>query len=717
MGLVQMPVPNFMLQDLLGALRAMAVFPLLVLAPGYVVAWVLDLFEFRGRTFCFRLAFSAPLSISICPILSYLTGRFVSMTAVWAFYAATAVIFLVLLARERGWLARIRSRAPLAFAAIILVWLGVSLFSTIDLQIGDRLYFPTSAIDHSIRTAFVHSISTTGVPPANPFFQPGHAVGLRYHYFWLLMCSLAEQAAGRGVTARQAMIAGTFWAGLGLIALLAVYLRLFCTGPATRLRRRLLTGVALLGITGLDIIPALLFMFLYARGMMHFVLPSVEWWNEHVDWFVYTTLWAPHALASTIACFTAFLLLWHAAAARRYVVPAALALASAVGSSIYVAFVFAIFLAVWTVVTLYKRWYRETAVLCVAGAATVVLVLPYLRDLAGPGSGGPLFQFTVRDFTLAALVPTGTALSSTWRRVLVNGGMLPMNYLIEFGLFFLVARYKWRQYKASGQPLSRQDLAMGVMAITSTLVCTFMRSSVIGCNDLGWRGFLIAEFVLLLWAVDLFGERASLAFLAAPQKQLLAVFFAIGFAGTVTDLAIVRFYPVLADRGVVPPLDWMSPDRDFGHRTYAARAAYEWLQTATPETAAVQANPNAIFQDTLGMIYSDRPMIAADPRCLITFGGDKKECAPVIASVQAMFAGPPSLQTACASMPLDAVVAKDTDPVWSNPRSWVWTERPAFANSYVRVFRCGGLSGAGHRPARASATRPAFDKLSSHPAP
>ena len=29
-------------------------------------------------------------------------------------------------------------------------------------------------LDYSVRTAFVHSISTTGIPPQNPFFQPGH---------------------------------------------------------------------------------------------------------------------------------------------------------------------------------------------------------------------------------------------------------------------------------------------------------------------------------------------------------------------------------------------------------------------------------------------------------------------------------------------------------------------------------------------------------------
>src|SRR5262245_58860904 len=101
MTLVQaMPPHNFMLEDVLGALRAIAVFPLFVLAPGYVAAWLLDVFEFRGRSLSFRLAFSLVLSISICPILTYLTGRFASMTAVWALYTLSAVAFLILFGRE-----------------------------------------------------------------------------------------------------------------------------------------------------------------------------------------------------------------------------------------------------------------------------------------------------------------------------------------------------------------------------------------------------------------------------------------------------------------------------------------------------------------------------------------------------------------------------------------------------------------------------------------
>ncbi len=467
-----MPIHNFMFEDLCGVGKAICLFPLFLLVPGYAAAWLLDLLEFRRRTVGFRVALSIPLSIGLCQILTYWLGRFAGFAAVWTFYGAGAAIFLIVLAVDfrRGTLRRPwwPARSGI-FAVIVCVWLAVSVLSLIDVQVGDRLYYPVSTVDYALRTSLLHSISTTGVPPANPFFLPEHPVPLRYHYFWPMMCSLVQQisvqqTSGAAVSARQAMVGGTFWAGIGLMALLVIYLRVFLPGSAEQFRRRALGSLLVLGITGLDLAPSLFFLMLYVKGIVGFVLPSVEAWNEPVHWFVYATLWVPHAVAAATASFLGFLLIWQCPETKRrrdlvrYAVPGGMALASAVGCSIFVALVFALFLALWTGVTIWKKWYRETAGLMVAGAAMIALAIPYLTSLKGAGEGKPIFQLTVRAFSLAAVVPTH-GLSSGWRAILVNGPLLPLNYLLEFGFFFLVALYKWRQHRASGLPASRAGLA------------------------------------------------------------------------------------------------------------------------------------------------------------------------------------------------------------------------------------------------------------------
>lgn len=700
---------NFMAEDVVGGLGAIVLFPLFLWIPGYVIGWCLNLFQFRQRTTVFRIVSALPISIAICPSVTYLLGRFVGMPAVWVFYIGAATVFagLVLSAWRRGARRISVPKGAAAFVAILAVWLGIVLFSTIDIQIGDRLYYPTSTFDFSLRAALTHAITVSGIPPTSPFIFPGHPVGLRYHYFWLLMCSLVNQTAPRVVSARHAEMGGVFWAGVGLLAMVALCLRLFTVNPAAPLRRRVLVGTLLAGITGLDILPSLMLLSFYARGWMAFVLPSGESWNEYVDWFLHSSLWAPHAVGALVAELTAFLIIWHAPAdRRRWVVSslaAALGLASTVGISIWVAFVFAAFLIAWSLVCVRKRWWGQFRTLALCGAASLVLLWPYLRDLSGPAvsgvsSPGPpgigsLVHWTVREFSLAALIRS-PGMPHWERLVLVNGSLLPMNYLLEFGFFFLVARFKWSECRRSGKPLSPVDLACWVMLSASALICTFLKSVVIGNNDLGWRGFLLAQFILLLWAVDLWVKRDTPGWLSAGQKGLLVTLIGLGIAGSAYDLAITRFYPLLADSGVLPPLDWMAPDREFGKRTYAARAAYEWIRRQTPETATVQYNPAVARQETAALAYADRGAAAADLGCNVTFGGNPQLCAPIVSHLQKVYAAAgrtpsESLIDACRGLPVNILVFKDTDPVWADPNAWVWRAPPLFANSYFRVFGCG----------------------------
>jgi hypothetical protein len=167
---------------------------------------------------------------------------------------------------------------------------------------------------------------------------------------------------------------------------------------------------------------------------------------------------------------------------------------------------------------------------------------------------------------------------------------------------------------------------------------------------------------------------------------------ALGAAGTVCDVVLFRLYPVLADRGVLPELVWMSPDRNLGERNYAVREAYEWADKHTPAGSIVQYNPHVAFQETTGFLYSNRQIAAADEGCLAGFGGNASLCAPLVAAANSLFPErgqpAPASSAACERLGADVLIVKDTDFVWSVHDSWVWREKPLYANRLVRVFGC-----------------------------
>jgi hypothetical protein len=686
---------NFTLTDISASIAAVCLFPLFVLIPGYAIAWMLDLFDFRRRTLLFRMAMSVPLSIAIVPILSYLAGRYLSMTAVWGLYAVSwAYVAVVAIGGRKEAAPRTPSGAWRMAAVVLSIWGALALFSLVDLQLGGKLYYSTTAYDYSVRTQFIHAISSAGIPPANPFFFPGHSQPLRYHYFWLIPCSMVDVAGGAFVGPRHAWIGGAIWCGAGFLALIALFFRLIAYQGPESFRRRTLIGIMLLGVTGLDILPTALLWVVYPKGSTPIILPTVEWWNEQVDGFTWTALWEAHHLAGLITCLMAFLLLWeaprHTGAGRwKYVALAGIALASSLGASVYIAFVFGAFLIVWTVVAIAKKWRAETATLVVAGALCVVLALPYLTSLtggAGSGGGGFLFAFRVRRFFLVDNFLNARGLGQAWRLAVMNCAMLPLNYLLELGFFLGAGWLWWQRRRARREPLSRAELGIALMVATSVVICTFLYSTVIDNNDLGWRGFLLAQFGLLLWSVDVLADRRF------ARNAVLAVMLALGAAGTAYDVFMLRFYTVLADRGALPNLLWMSPDRKFGERNYAVREAYEWADRNTPADSILQFSPRVVAQDTPAFLYANRRIAVADQGCLTGFGGDASLCAPVLAAANQLFPerGQPAPQSSadCENLGANVLIAKDSDAVWGVHDSWVWREKPLYSNALVRVFGC-----------------------------
>jgi len=693
---------NFTFADLIATSLAFVLFALFTVIPGFVFSWVFDLLDFRRRSVIARLVIALPVSIGVFPVLIYLAWRRSSIL-IWFIFAACWLCFpLVMLHR---WQRPALSRRGLVLCAASAGWVVLGMFCLVDLQVGERLYFPTVSYDYMLRAAITSSITRTGVPPDNPYFFPGHGVPLRYHYFWFLPCALVDGVGGSAISARQAMDAGTLWCGLGLMTMVPLYLRFFQPKGAANLERRTLAGIALLAVTGLDIIPIAVLGVL-TRG----VSESIEWWNGPVMAWTHAVLWVPHHVAALIACATGFLVVYEAsrranstASARALAaVAAGLMFASAVGLSVYVTFVFAAALALLAVLLAARGARSEATWLALAGAIAGVVSLPYLMNLSGgPGTAvaaggggggtnaGPLFELAVRPFTIPDRIVQAMWPNMPWLVPVANLVLLPLNYFLELGLFLVAGLAVARRLRRA-ERLHAAELCGVTIGLTSLLICTFVRSSVISNNDLGWRGLLAAQFILLIWAAELWDEGF---FTAHARPALIATLLLCGTVGTVYEVAMVRFYTMISDRFDGPRDLWFPSDHHIGERTYAMRGLYAGLGQTLGPTAVLQHNPNQPLGDVFHGLYADRQNEVETPGCGVIFGGDAVECGRIMPRIAELFDRTRpvdwiGVESACRDLSIDALIVKNTDDIWFDRDSWVWQQQPVLENRYARAFVC-----------------------------
>ena len=470
---------NFTVVDTLGTLKASLALLPFMFAPGYVLGWALDLFEFRRRRPILRLILAVPLTIAICPMLSYLLARYLE-PGLWVFYIVVFAASVLLLAKEAR-RARLRSvsKSPCpkyvwAALGLMALWGLAAIGSMVDLQIGDKLYPPIVAYDHSVRTALTAAISRH-VPPDNPFFANA-GVPLRYHYLWLLFCSLPMKVFH--LSPRCVVFSGVVWCGLGLICMIALGLK-FLMRVQTDIERKTLLAVGLLCVTGLDILPTL-----YIWAETHSWLSDMEWWNDvQITSWVASLLWVPHHVAALIACFVAFLLLRHQADIQRKwatgpVIVSGMTFASAVGMSVYVTFTFVVFVALWLLALIARKDWLEAAMFVGAGAVALLWALSYLLGLRGPAGGAAFVEFEVRTFNLGIDIAQqiGFNLQTQSAVTLANLIFLPINYVLEFGFFLAVGALRLHQVVRGRVEASANELAAWTLVVTSFLIGTFLRS-------------------------------------------------------------------------------------------------------------------------------------------------------------------------------------------------------------------------------------------------
>jgi len=679
---------HFFRSDVSSTLLAVILFALFSIPLGYVLSWTTGLLNFRRLTLGWRLVVTIPVSLSACPVLAYSLDRLAGSVAVWLAFGLCTITFLILLVSDthRGEIRlALPSRTSIPFLLLAAAWVALAFGSLVDLPLDDnRLYLSVTASDQSYRTAFTDAITRTSIShPVNPLGYLDGPAPLRYHYFWFILCSLVDRIGGALVLARHAFFASVIWCGIALGCVIAAYLRFFVRGGVTIPARWILKGILLLTVTGLDIIPTI--TLIHVENVR---LTDMEAWNEAVTSWLGSLLWAPHSVGSMVAGLTGFLIVFHAPglAQRRQrwtsAGVAGLLFATMVGDSIYVGFVFAVFLSAWTVITFLAGWRNHTWLLVFTGVVTAVFTLPYLISLAGPAGGGTFLHLTVRDFRGARAFGLPTAFPQMWQTYLFRLALLPLNYLLELG-FFLIAGILYLNRVWLQRRFEPETVAGAAMVFTSITICTFLKSGVITNNDLGWRGFLPAQFMLLIWSVQLLLPQEETLTRTSRVNELLApvlpILLVIGVVSTMYSAVTLRIVDILVDQGIEHPV---------GERNFSAHLAYERLRGILPETAILQQNPD-LENPVYWGLYGNRQTAAAGHSCGVEFGGNRRRCDQLYAAVARLFQledSPDHVASICRVANIDVLVVTDEDPVWKISDSWVWKTTPIVAAGSARAF-------------------------------
>ena len=704
-----MPQLNFAFQDIPGSLLACILFPFIIVFPGYVIAWGLDLLGFKKRGHLARFAIAMVISFSVSPILLFLLWRLASFQWALAVFLAffVAFIFLALNSVRKTGLS-LRSEYTSTIFWVAFLWIGLTLLSLADIQIGNRLYFSVVSIDYTTRVALTEAVARTGVPPINPSFFPGQPVQLTDLYYLLyVMSGMIEKIGMPWVNGHDAMLASVVWDGFGMMALIALYLQLRAPGSPTNTRRLTLLGVASLTIGGLDVIPHLLLHIPLRIVTGKFVFDGViEHWNEKIDTWLTSFFWDPHHIASLIACTTAFLLLQYVYdRPRREQVGAMLvagaAFASALGLSVYVTIVFCVFWAVWFLILAFqKKRYFLAIWMVVSGFLALSLAFPFMRDLLGGMSsaeaGSFPLAFNVRNFLYA--MPLISNLSVFWQNVILLA-LLPLNYFLELGFFFW-AGILWIRHQRKDTTLGQvHRQAEIVLLCTAALLATFVKSTVISNNDFGWRAWLPGQFILLIWGAELLFNylyeqgfpKSTLDKLKSIEQRssLLAFCLILGLLTTLLNAFYLRSWPLFIDAGLTNA-QFLSADTHLGEHTFAARQVYDFINSHFADNLIIQTNPTTPLNFPLGL-YSHRQTVISG---ITAYGVPAATYSNMVDQIKPIFLSTDqrswqNIDSICKKTSINILVVNDLDPLWSSLPGLEISRTAAFKNDYYAVFTCG----------------------------
>jgi hypothetical protein len=636
-------------------------------------------------------------AFALLPGLDSVIARLAGLTPALALNLALAVGGVVVLVRMEARSRAVRSGWARSAAAAVIglaLWTLLVAYAYCDFDWDGRLNSSIIMTDMVKHAATIQAIVDTGAPPVDPFFARATPSG--YYYYFYTLGALVERLGLGVVDARAAFAGTTVWTGAAVFALAAELLSRSGYPGGADLRRLRPILIALLLVSGLDIVPICL---LGASGIW---TPTLGAWNEEVTPWLQSLLWVPHHVTAMIALWFGLLVLDAAispAAAqtgrRRLalaLVFAALAFVSGLGASIWVTLAGVFTVALWLAVLLVERRWRAVLILAAAGLLAVLFAEPHLHDLMVDRQDRRFpIAVTIRAFKMFDLL-----VKARWIKAIGRSILLPLNYGLEFGVAALgailfLARAKtgelWRQANGVARLLV-------LAAAAGLFLGTFLKSTIIN-NDLGWRVMLFPQMTFLVWTglalrgqIDRPVQRSRDKLIVTGWVFLMLV----GYMTTLYALFGLRFYAVLK----TPCSIRCSAADPAIHRQL--RDAYGWLGQHTPPSEVVQQRPGPYRVFDFGLYGRNRVGVADSQATL--FGASDTAVKARIAVLAPIFMTPmPAGQAAARarSQGVDILIAKATDPAWAARNSWVWATAPIYAAPMVRVVTVRRLETAGAR--------------------
>lgn len=709
-------------EQVVTAVLAIPAFVPSLVCSGYAVAWATNFHDFRKRTLVERIFWSVPLSLAVSTSAIALLGR-VSLSVAIAFLWGGTALTLVSFVWERMKLRRQGSRMafglrPLGGVALslALLWSIVAVLSLVDFESNRQLFMSVPMLDQSFRVNWTESILRTGIPPANPLYWFKHAAPMRNYYFWYALCAVVAKMSHLPV--RAVVTASCVWAGFVLAALNGLCLK-YLLQVRHQLRRQFLYSIGLLMVTGLD-----LCVIFWNTFYAHLPLTSnpEDWSKNPIISWMDTLLWSPHHVASLACCIFAFLLAWIGQKERStFSYLSALligfALASGFGMSIYVTFAFFLIMIPWAAWQIaIERSIQPVILLSIGGIVAAILLSPYLWDLTHTSTaitgGASTFEFAVRE-----MIPADGVLSSSVFQHFAAGHrsflyllsrllLLLPGYALELGFYLAVLLIyvlpSWRGPKR----LTHAERSLILISIVTIPLISVLRSSVISINDFGMRAALLLQFPLLLlgsgvvvaWKTPsrqtITPTVGSNLPVATPRwvRQIASFALVLGVCGTVYEALAFRFAIPIVVTSQSAALDWKL--RDLSHNAYVSEVGYAQLNEVVPRDDLVQYNPAqpSIYwanADLLGVNH--QTAISSDQgACGAELGGDRSGCSLMASEIDALFKGASAdrAQTTCSQFGIHYLVARFSDPAWSDSHGWVWMLDPVVSNPEFRTLDC-----------------------------